>query len=391
VKVETRAVHAGAARPSPGRPVPVAPHLEQASAGLFADLDDVEAAYAGDQLLYRPLRSGNVGQLEAAVAELEAPDAAEVCAVATASGMAAISALALLRAGDGPLYTAPHVYGATRALFERELPRLGLQAGVVDPTDLEAVSRALAGGGTLLVETISNPLLQVADIPRLAEACHARGAFLIVDNTFASPVLCRPLTLGADAVVHSATKYLSGHGDAVAGVLVTSREHEARLRELMSAFRAIAAPLDAWLTLRGIRTLALRVERASDTAAGLARWLAEQPQVARTWYPGLADHPTHGVAERVLKGYGAMLSFELAGGAGAASRFCRELGLVSVMASLADVATTISYPVATSHRGMGPEAHAVLGITPGLLRMSVGIEDAGDLRADLQGALTAAG
>ena len=391
--MNTRAVHAGARRPAPGASVPAAPDLEQASAGLFANLDDVESAYAGDDLLYRPLASANATQLEAAMAELEAPGrAAEVCAVATSSGMAAINLAALLRGGEGPLVSAPHVYGATRALFERELGRLGMSGKVVDPADEAQLDLVLGAGGTLFVETVSNPLLYVADLPRLAELCHRHGAQLLVDNTFASPVLCRPLEQGADLVMHSTTKYLSGHGDAVAGVLVAPAKAEPRLRELMGIYRPIPAPLDAWLTLRGIRTLALRVKRASDNALELATWLEAQPQVSRVWYPGLPSHPSHAVAKRALDGgFGGMLSFELAGGGDAAAAFARSLGLVTIMASLADVATTISYPIRTSHRGLSAEEHARLGITAGLLRMSVGIEDVEDIRADLATALAAAG
>ncbi|HEV3230886.1 MAG TPA: aminotransferase class I/II-fold pyridoxal phosphate-dependent enzyme [Candidatus Dormibacteraeota bacterium] len=392
MKPRTLAVHAGADRPAPGRAVPSAPALEQATAPLLHDLDDLEAAYEGQGVVYRRYGSPNQWALERALAELEAPEGGEAAALVTGSGMAAISLACLaLPPERRRVVASAQVYGGTSVLLNRELPGLGIETALIDADDPEALERALPGAGLLLVETIANPCMRVADLPRLAAAAHRHGAALLVDSTFATPVLCRPLEHGADIVMHSVTKYISGHGDALAGALIFAPERRSRLLELARSFGPSPSPMDCWLALRGLRTLALRVEAASATALRLAGWLAEHPAVERVDYPGLASAPDHALAARLLVGgFGGMVAFHLRGGEGAARHALRRLRLIPVMPSLADVATTVSHPFSTSHRGLSEAQLDAAGVTPGMVRLSCGIEDAGDLQADLAQALDAA-
>jgi len=343
-------------------------------------------AYEEDAFFYRRYGSPNSEALEQAVLDLEGGGEEHRC-LATASGMAAITIGCLaLNPGHRKVVGTHGLYGGTLALLTRELPRLGIPTELVDPGDDEALTSALEGAGVLLVETISNPAMRVADLPRLAERAHAAGAAMLVDNTFASPVICRPLEHGADAVMESATKYLSGHGDAMAGVVVLGQEAAARGVDLARLHGPTPAPFECWLVLRGIRTLALRVEAACRSAARVAEVLAEHPAIERVDYPGLGPDP---VAARILDGgFGGMLSITLGGGEVAVQRACSRLRLVSIMPSLADVATTVSYPAATSHRGLSAEAMERAGTSAGMLRLSIGIEDVDDILEDLLQALS---
>jgi len=344
-------------------------------------------------MIYRPYDSPNPTLLERAMVELEgAEQAGRVAALATSSGMAALHVAAVLCTRQGrKLVVASDVYGGTHTLFSRELPALGVETRVVDLADPGKIGAALDGAAMLLVETISNPTLRVADIPALAGLAHTAGALLVVDNTFATPVLCQPLAMGADIVMHSLTKYIGGHADTVGGVLVYRKDLDERVREIARVFRPTPAPFDTWLALRGLRTLALRVEVSSRNAAELATWLAGRKDVTRVDYPGLATHASHEVACRVLNGaFGGMVSFTLAGGRHAAGRVVERLQLITLMPSFASVATTVSHPVSTSHRGMTEDELNALGIGPGMLRLSVGIEDVEDIRADLEQALASA-
>ncbi len=242
---------------------------------------------------------------------------------------------------------------------------------------------------TLLVETISNPLLKVADLPRLAELAHAHRAAFIVDNTFATPVLCRPLELGADYVVHSATKYLGGHGDVLGGAVITSAARRKELYEINKLLGANLGPQDAWLVHRGLKTLPLRVMRQCANATEIAGWLAGHRRVAGVNYPGLAAHPQHELAGRLLCGsYGAMVSFDLAGaGQPEVFRFMEALRLIQSATTLGDVYTLTLYPAMSSHRALDAETRARIGIGDGLVRLSIGIEDVRDIIADLEQAL----
>lgn len=317
--------------------------------------------------------------------DLEGGDKEDI-ALVVASGMAALTLACLaLNPGHKKVVGATGLYGGTHGLISRELPRLGIPSAIVDLADAEVLNREIDDAALLVVETISNPAMRVADIPALAAAAHAAGAALLVDNTFASPVLCRPLELGADAVMESATKYLCGHADAMAGALVLGAEAGARAVELSRLHGSVAAPLDCWLVLRGIRTLGLRVEAACRSAQTIAEYLASHAAVARVDYPGLGPDP---VAARVLdRGFGGMLSFTLHGGEAAVMRACDRMRMITLMPSLADVATTVSHPTSTSHRGMTEDQLVAAGTSPGMLRLSVGIEDVDDILGDLELAL----
>ena len=364
---------------------PIAPPIYQTAVFDVGDLDDVDAIYEGRKPGWIYHRDGNptVRLLEEAVARLEGAEDA----LATASGMAAISAalLAALAPGDH-VVAADLLYGRTLQLLRDGVGRFGVETTFVDPLDLGAVAAALRPATKLIfVETIANPLLRVPDLRALATLAHERGARLMVDHTFASPYLCRPLALGADLVVHSGTKYLGGHSDATSGLLAADRAFVATARRSASTWGAPLAALDAWLTLRGMKTLALRMERACANALAVARFLAAHPAVVATHYPGLEDHPDHAIAAGLFGDeFGAMVSFEVAGGRAGAERFIRAVRHIPFAPSLADVTTTLSHPATTSHRGLPPDERARLGVTDGLIRLSVGIEAADDIIADLE-------
>ena len=295
------------------------------------------------------------------------------------------------------MVAAQDCYGATYALLNRLLASQGVTPRFVDTTDFEAARAAFesarsvgAPAVALIVETISNPLLKVADLPALAQLAHAAGAALIVDNTFASPYLCRPLGLGADYVVHSATKYLGGHGDVLGGVTVTSQERRRELNEINKLVGANLGPQEAWLVLRGIKTLPLRVQRQCENAAQVAAWLADHPGVSHVNYPGLASHPQHALAARLLErgAFGAMISFDIRDGDRArVFRFMEALRLVLPATTLGDVYSLALYPAHSSHRALDPDLRRRIGIGDGLMRLSVGIEDPADIVADLTQAL----
>jgi cystathionine gamma-synthase/methionine-gamma-lyase len=335
-----------------------------------------------------------VSAFEQAVSELEGGEDA----VAFASGMGAIHA-ALMGAGvrtGKSVVAAADLYGATYALLERTFAELGIRVRFVDITDLGAVSRAIAEEqpAAVLCEIISNPLMKVADVPALAEMARAAGANLIVDSTFATPYLFRPLAYGADYAVHSATKYLAGHGDVMAGVVACSAERARDLRERQKLLGANLGPQQAWLALRGIKTLPLRMRQHCANAQVVAEWLSGQPAVAGVHYPGLPTHPQHAVAARLFegRGFGGMLSFELRGaGQAEVFRFMEALELVLPATTLGDVYSLTLYPAHSSHRQVAPEVRQAIGISDGLVRLSVGIEDVGDIIADLEQAMDVLG
>jgi cystathionine beta-lyase/cystathionine gamma-synthase len=355
-----------------------------------------DAAELGDVLTgavpgyaYSRVDNPTTAVLGDAVAELEGAEAG----LAFATGMAAIHAaiVSVVRAGQTIVATQA-VYGTTRDLLVRILSGLGIATEFVDPRDLHAVDAALArtGAPVLYVETVSNPTIVVSDLAALAALAHARGALLLVDNTFASPYACRPIELGADVVMHSATKYLSGHGDVLAGVVVGSRDRIAAIRPVLVDVGGALAPLAAFLVLRGLPTLAIRMERHTETALELAAWLAGQDGVERVHYPGLPDDPSHEVALRQLRVFGGMLAFELAGGREAGRAFLDAMVVAERTASLGAVRTITTAPPSTTHRQLDAAALREAGISPGLLRCSVGLEDVEDLRADFELALSAA-
>ena len=323
--------------------------------------------------------------LEETLADLEGAEAG----LFTASGMAAVHAafIANLRTGDEVLVPRA-VYGGVLGLASAVLERVGIVARAVETTDLAAVEEAIAPKTRLLwVETITNPTTAVADIAALADLAHARGVLLAVDNTFASPALATPLEDGADLVVHSTTKYIGGHSDHTGGALLGSAERVAAARRIVMNAGGSAAPFEAFLALRGLKTLALRMERHSSNALAVARALEGAPGVARVHYPGLPSHPQHELAARVLRGgmAGGMLAIELAGGRAEGERFLERCRVAVHATSLGGVETLVSHPASSSHRQLSDDDLAAAGMTPGMVRVSVGLEDEADLVEDLGG------
>jgi cystathionine gamma-lyase/cystathionine beta-lyase/cystathionine gamma-lyase/homocysteine desulfhydrase len=312
-------------------------------------------------------------------------------AFAFASGMAAIGAVAARLQSDDHVIVSDNVYGGTFRLFDAILTRHRLRFTYVDMADLDALERAFTPTTRLLfAETPSNPLMKLTDLVRVADLAHARGARLVVDNTFASPCIQRPLTLGADLVVHSTTKYLNGHSDSVGGVVVAQREDDEEwLRFVQNAEGAILSPFDSWLVLRGTKTLALRMARHSANGLALARFLENHRKVGRVFYPGLTSHPQHDLAVRQMRGFGGMLSFELES-LEAARRVLNGVRLMALAESLGGVETLISHPASMTHSSVPAERRAAMGLTDSLVRVSVGIEDIDDLKADLDRALSLA-
>jgi len=324
--------------------------------------------------------------LERALAELEGAEAALV----TASGMAAIHAaiLSLLRAGD-EIVIPRAVYGGTLALARTVLERSGIGHRAIDTTDGEAVAAALGPRTKVLwLETISNPTTAVADVATLAELAHSRGVLVVVDNTFASPALANPLASGADIVVHSTTKYVGGHSDLMGGALVGSAERVAAARGILVNAGGNASPWDSFLSLRGLKTLALRMERHSTNALAVATALQGAPGVAAVRYPGLPSHPQHELACRILRGgmAGGMMALELQGGREHGERFLGRVGVAVHATSLGSVETLVSHPASSSHRQLDDVELAAAGMGPGTIRVSIGLEDVEDLIADLVGA-----
>jgi methionine-gamma-lyase len=324
--------------------------------------------------------------LEDTVAELEGGAGG----IAVASGMGAVSTLYMTVLGEGAhLVSTASVYGPSRTVVERHLSRFGVEASFVNTSDLADLEAAIRPETRLVyVESPSNPAMQVTDIAGAAEIAHAAGSLLAVDNTFASPYLQTPLALGADVVLHSVTKFINGHADVVGGILV-AREAElvARLHDVMIHLGCNMDPHQAYLVLRGLKTLGVRVERAQENAARIARWLAEHPKVASVRYIGLPSHPQHEIAKRQMRGFGSMLAFELDGGFEAGKALMDHVRVATLAVSLGGVETLIEHPASMTHAGVSREAREAAGFTDGLVRYSVGIEDADDLIADLEQAL----
>jgi cystathionine beta-lyase/cystathionine gamma-synthase len=309
-------------------------------------------------------------------------------AFAFASGMAAIGAIAtMLQAGDHVIVT-DNVYGGTFRLFERVFTRYRLTFSYVDTSRLDEVERAVTGSTRMLfVETPSNPILTLTDLRAAADLAHRHDLRLVVDNTFASPYLQRPIELGADIVTHSTTKYLNGHSDSVGGVTIATRDDDVEwLKFVQNAEGAILSPFDSWLVLRGTKTLPLRMQRHNTNGVALAEFLASHRKVRHVYYPGLSSHPQHELAKRQMRGFGGMVSFEL-GSLEAARRVLNGVRLLALAESLGGVETLISHPATMTHASVPAERRAALGITDGLVRVSVGLEDIEDLKEDLSQAL----
>ena len=390
-RLATRAVHAGRATARPDFTPTVTP-IHPSVTYVYERMEDLDAVFAGTQRGYVYGRYGNptVTALEEAVAALEEGEAG----LAFGSGMAAIHTALLAvgaRAGSA-LVAAQDIYGATYALLGQLMRSQGVTVRFVDVADLDAVEAACAGTRpvALVIETVSNPLLKVADLSALAEVAHRHGAALLVDNTFATPCLVQPAKLGADVVIHSSTKYLGGHGDVLSGVVITSQGRRADLFEVLKLTGGNLGPQEAWLVLRGLKTLPLRMRQHCENAMAVAQWLEGHPKVSRVYYPGLPSHPQHDLAGRLFgdRGYGGMVAFELAGaGQAEVFRFFEALRLCLPATTLGDVYTLVLYPAHASHRALSPEERARIGIGDGLVRMSVGIEAVEDILGDLEQAL----
>lgn len=372
---------------------PIAPPLQMSVVYAADDPDALDAQYEGRAPGFTYSREGhpNAAALAARIAALEG---APADGIVTGSGMAAITAalFALLGAGDR-VVGGDQLYGRSLRLMAEELPRMGFRTALADPTDADAFRAALSDGARLvLVEAVSNPTLRVADMEGIAAAVREAGALLVVDNTFTTPAAYRPFEAGADVVLHSVTKLLAGHSDAMAGwVCARDPALMRRIETTAVTLGLTPSPFDCWLAERGVLSFGLRHERASATAAALADALAGMEGVARVVHPGRADHPDHARAARLLGGrWGNMVSFEVAGGRTAANALARALEGVPFAPTLGDVATTLSHPASSSHRALTPEGRAALGIGEGFFRVSVGLEPPEELIARFEAAARAA-
>lgn len=386
----TRAIRAASTPPRVDE-VPTAVPIYQSATFQTADAETLAdvIAFRRPGFSYSRLGNPTVEAAAAAVAEIEGAEAG----YGFASGMAAIftTLTALVGAGDR-IVASRALYGSTQTVLGRGLRRFGIEVAFVDPTDPAAVETALAEGPTrvLYVETIANPTTIVADVPALVEVAHRHGALAVVDNTFASPYVFRPLEHGADLVVESATKWIGGHSDVLAGFVAGRRALVETVRDHQIETGATLAPFSAFLVLRGIETLAVRIEHQAATARALAAWLERQDGVDRVYYPGLPSHPQAAVAARLFRTGGGMLAFELGGGRAGGAAFIDALTIPQRTASLGSVHTFVVHPPSTSQRQLSEAELAAAGIAPGLLRVSVGLEDPEDLIEDFERGLTAA-
>ncbi|HEX8968347.1 MAG TPA: cystathionine gamma-synthase [Chloroflexota bacterium] len=378
----TRAIHVGQA-PDPATGAVIVPIYQtstyaQSEVGVHKGYDYSRTA--------NPTRSA----LESCLASLDGGR----FGLAFASGMAAEDTVLHLLETGSHIIASDDVYGGTFRLFHRVLERVGLRFTFVDATRVQNVADAFEDRTRLIwLESPTNPLMKLIDIAAVADLAHRHGALVVVDNTFASPYCQRPLEFGADVVHYSTTKYLGGHSDVVGGALVTSNEDlYQQLKFLQNAVGGVPGPLDSWLVLRGVKTLALRMERHSANAMQVACFLEQQPRVKRVYYPGLESHPQHQLAQRQMPGgFGGMLSFEVEGGVEAARDLARRTRLFTLAESLGGVESLIELPALMTHASLPAERRAEIGIDDGLIRLSVGIEDADDLIRDLSAALGASG
>jgi methionine-gamma-lyase len=382
----TRAIH-GAVTPPVEQETPSVP-IFQTSTFRFDTAEDYAETIAFRRPGYTYTRGyGNptLAAFERVMADLEGTESA----FSFASGMAAIHTVVTTAAAAGDRVVAStELYGGTHSLFRKVLPRYGIEVTFVDPHDLDAVTSALPGATLFYVETIANPNVTVADLESLGRRCAEAGVPAAVDNTFASPYLCTPAALGFTFVLHSATKYVGGHNDLIGGVVCCSAEDAARLRDTVIETGGTMAPLEAWLCLRGLATLELRMRRHSESAAAIAAFLEHHPKVERAHHPALPSHPQHETAVRLLpRGFGGMLAFEVEGGVEAGRRFCDALELAWVASSLGGTHTLVGHAASTTHRQLDAAARRAAGIGDGLIRVSVGLEDVGDLIEDLERAL----
>lgn len=391
MKIHTKAVHAGDRKRAP-RQIPVTTPIYTASSFFCESLEELDRIFEREEAGFCYSRYDNPtnAALEELVAALEEGHGALACA----SGMAAVQSAILTALTDRPkrIVAANALYGATISLLLKVLEPLGVETRFVDICDIDAVRDAIHEHkpGCVLMETVSNPLLRVGEMDRIAELAKAAGAALVVDNTFATPCLVRPLPLGAGLVVHSATKYLAGHGDVLGGVIISDKDHWETLRTLSRACGPVLGPFESYLTMRGLKTLPLRMERQCANACRVSSSLAAHPRVAKVHFPGDPSHPNAANIRRLFPEgmYGAMVSFEIRdAGRAEVFAFMERLKMIVPATSLGDVHTMILYPSMSSHREVSPKQRERMGIRENLVRLSVGIEAIEDILEDLDQAL----
>lgn len=355
----------------------------------FDDVETLDAVYEGQKEGYVYSRNANptTDSLAEMMVAIEEGEAASVYG----SGMAAItmSIIANVKAGDH-IISDKVLYGGTYQLLNEELRKFDVEVTFLDFKHDDVESHIKPNTKLLYMETITNPLMEVIDIKKFADIAHEHSALLIVDNTFATPIVCQPLTLGADIVVYSATKYICGHSDVTGGVVISTQEMIDKIHKTAAIYGPTMSPFDAWILMRSLRTLELRMIQHSKNALELARFLEEQPQISKVYYPGLKSSETHGLAKRQFANelYGGMVSIDLAGGEKAAYEFVRALEDIKFLPSLASYTTSISYPGKTSHRALTEEEREAAGISMGLIRLSIGLESVSDLKEEFKKALS---
>jgi O-succinylhomoserine sulfhydrylase len=378
---DTRAVRAGQHRTNEGEN---SEPIFATSSYVFKSAAEAAARFSGEKPgnIYSRFTNPTVRAFEERLAALEGGE----CCVATGSGMAAIlsTCLALLKSGDH-IVSSRNIFGPTVLLFNNYLGKFGIETSYVSLSDYGAWEKAIRPNTKLLfVETPSNPLTEIADIARLAKLAHAKGCLLVVDNCFCTPALQLPLKLGADVVIHSATKYLDGQGRCVGGAVVGNKELVGeKVYGFMRTCGPSLSPFNAWVFLKGLETLSLRMQAHCASALELARWLEKQKRVKRVYYPGLASHPQHKLAKKQQSGFGGIVAFELKGGKDAAWKLIDSTRVLSITANLGDTKSTITHAATTTHGRLTPEQRQAAGISDGLIRISVGLEDIEDIKKDL--------
>jgi len=386
-EIATRAIRSGQQRTCEGE------HSEAifpTSSYVFASAAEAAARFSGDQPgnIYSRFTNPTVRAFEQRLASMEGGE----CCVATSSGMAAILATCagLLQAGDH-IVSSRSIFGTTTVLFNNYLARFGIETSFVTLSDINSWAAAIRPETRLLfLETPSNPLTEIADIPALAGLAQTNDCLLAVDNCFCTPILQQPLSLGADIVIHSATKYLDGQGRCIGGAVVGDAERVGKdVYGFLRTAGPTMSPFNAWVFLKGLETLSLRMRAHCDAALTLAAWLEQQPAVARVFHPGLASHPQHALATRQQQGFGGIVSFELKGGRQAAWALIDNLQIFSITANLGDAKSTVTHPATTTHGRLTPEQREQAGIADGLVRLAIGLEAPGDLQQDLARGLAA--
>ncbi len=382
----TKAIHAGQ-KPCPVTGAHVTP-IYQTSTFVFKDVDQGARRFAGEEEGYIYTRLGNptLTELEAKIAALEGGEAA----IGAASGMAAISTalVTLLKKGDH-IVAGDALYGCTHSFISEILPQYGIEVTMVDTSNLENIENAMKPNTKVIyVETPANPTMKLVDLKGASDIAHKHGAVIIVDNTFMSPYLQRPIEHGVDIVVHSATKYIGGHGDVLAGLIIGPKELIDTMRiPYLKDFGGILSPFDAWLLLRGLKTLGVRMDRHCANAQKVAEYLEKHPLIDKVYYPGLPSHPQYELAKKQMDGFGGMMSFELKGGLEAGKVLMNSVKMITLAVSLGCVDSLIQHPASMTHSPVPREERLKAGITDGQVRLSVGIEDVEDIIADLDQAL----